>query len=49
MAAISSIDDFFDEERESRNWALLFSTLTSSVGLVVGPVVASQIAVALNW
>ena len=49
MTIVSSIDDLFDEGSEGRSWALFASSLTSNIGLVIGPIFASQIAVAFNW
>ena len=49
MTVIRSIHDLFAEGSEERSWALFASSLTSNIGLVIGPIFASQIAVALNW
>lgn len=49
MAVISSIEDLFDEGSEGRSWAFWASSLTQNVGVVMGPIFASQVAGGLNW
>ena len=50
MTVISSIEDLIDEGSEGgRSWAFWISSLTQNIGLVTGPIYASQVAGALNW
>ena len=42
-----SIEDLF--RAEGRMWAFFFWALVTNLGLVLGPIYASYVAVSLNW
>lgn len=47
ITARRNIEDLLDNE--GRMWVLFFWALTTNLGLVLGPIYASYVAVSLNW